>query len=183
MSRLANCGGHRRHALRILLIVAFVVGGFVVEVTVGAVSHPAYAHAQLLETSPVDEAVAAARGVPVRLLGVAFLALVGVVCAESTQAVGGLLVLGLIAAPAGAAHRLTSRPYLGILLSAVIGVGAMWAGLAFSFYVPTVPPSFSIMSAAALAYVAAAATTTVFGVRADHALRRNVWRSRLHLSA
>jgi copper transport protein len=46
--------------LRILLIVAFVVGGFVAQVTVGAVSRPAYAHAQLLETSPVDEAVAAA---------------------------------------------------------------------------------------------------------------------------
>ena len=131
----------------------------------------------------LDEAVATARGVPVRLLGVAFLALVGVVCAESTQAVGGLLVLGLIAAPAGAAHRLTSRPYLGLALSAVIGAGAMWAGLAFSFYVPNVPPSFSIMSAATLAYIAAAAATAVSGGRADHAVRRNLTRSRLHLSA
>lgn len=60
MFRLANRSGHRRRTVRILLIVAFVLGGFVVEVTVGALSRPAYAHAQLLQTSPVDEAVAAA---------------------------------------------------------------------------------------------------------------------------
>ena len=38
-------------------------------------------------------------GVPVRALGVAFLALLGVVAAEATQAVGALLLLGLLAAP------------------------------------------------------------------------------------
>ncbi len=104
----------------------------------------------------IDEAVAAARGVPVRVLGIAFLALVGVVCAESVQAVGGLLFLGLIAAPAGAAHRLTTRPIAGVLLCAGIAVASMWAGLAFSYYVPGTPPSFAIITAAALAYLFAA---------------------------
>ena len=42
----------------------------------------------------LDEAVAAARGVPVRALGVAFLVLVGVCAAEATQAVGALLLVG-----------------------------------------------------------------------------------------
>lgn len=60
----------------------------------------------------VDGAVAAARGVPVRLLGYGFLALVGAATCEATQAVGALLLLGLLAAPAGTAQRLTSRPYL-----------------------------------------------------------------------
>ena len=105
----------------------------------------------------LDEAVAAARGVPVRLLGVGFLALVGVVCAESAQTVGALLLLGLIAAPAGAARRLTSRPFMAMALSAGIGVGCMWAGLLFSFYLPVLRPSFAIMSAATLAYVGAVA--------------------------
>ena len=55
----------------------------------------------------LDAAVAAAQGVPVRALGLVFLALVGLVAAQATQAVGALLLLGLLAAPAGAAHRLT----------------------------------------------------------------------------
>lgn len=107
----------------------------------------------------LDEAVAAARGVPVRVLGVGFLVVVGVVAAESAQAVGGLLLLGLVAAPAGAAHRLTTRPYPGLLLSAVIGVAAMWVGLLFSYYVSSAPPSFAILSAATLAYIVAALAT------------------------
>ena len=59
----------------------------------------------------LDEAVAAAAGVPVRLLGVVFLVLVAATTAEATEAVGALLVLGLVAAPAGAAQQLTARPY------------------------------------------------------------------------
>ena len=51
-------------------------------------------------------------GVPVRALGFGFLALVGATAAEATQAVGALLLLGLLAAPAGTAQRLTARPYL-----------------------------------------------------------------------
>ena len=47
------------------------------------------------------------------LLGLTFLALVGLDAAEATQAVGALLLLGLLAAPAGAAHRLTANPYRG----------------------------------------------------------------------
>ncbi|HZU56783.1 MAG TPA: ABC transporter ATP-binding protein [Actinocrinis sp.] len=51
----------------------------------------------------LDPAVAAARGVPVRTLSFAFLDLVGVTTTEATQAVGALLLLGLLAAPAGIA--------------------------------------------------------------------------------
>ena len=69
----------------------------------------------------IDEAVAAARGVPVRLLGVGFLVLVGVTAAEATQAVGALLLVGLVAAPAGAAQRLTDRPWRGLAIAAGAG--------------------------------------------------------------
>jgi zinc/manganese transport system permease protein len=100
----------------------------------------------------VDEAVAAARGVPVRLLGVGFLVLVGACAAEATQAVGSLLLLGLLAAPAGAAIRLTDRPLRGLALSAGLGLAEMWAGLALSYAVPTLPPSFGIMAAATAVY-------------------------------
>jgi zinc/manganese transport system permease protein len=103
----------------------------------------------------VDENVAAARGVPVRLLGYGFLALVGATAAESTQVVGALLILGLLAAPAGAATRLTSRPLRGLGLSAGIGVASMWLGLTASYVVPALPPSFAILAVATLSYLAA----------------------------
>jgi zinc/manganese transport system permease protein len=106
----------------------------------------------------LDEAVAAARGVPVRALGIVFLGLVGVCAAEATQAVGALLLLGLIAAPAGAAQRLTNRPYLAFWLSGAIAIIAVWAGITISYMVADVPPSFAIMAVAAAIYLTAFAT-------------------------
>ncbi|WBO62897.1 metal ABC transporter permease [Streptomyces camelliae] len=102
----------------------------------------------------LDEAVAAARGVPVRLLGYGFLALAGISAAEATQAVGSLLLLGLLAAPAGAAIRVTDRPYRALALSAGLAVLEMWAGLFTSYAVPKMPPSFAIMAAATAVYAA-----------------------------
>ncbi|MEU2772085.1 metal ABC transporter permease [Streptomyces sp. NPDC007162] len=102
----------------------------------------------------LDEAVAAARGVPVRLLGYGFLALAGISAAEATQAVGSLLLLGLLAAPAGAALRLTDRPYRALALSAGLAVLEMWAGLFASYAVPRMPPSFAIMAVATAVYAA-----------------------------
>jgi zinc/manganese transport system permease protein len=100
----------------------------------------------------VDAAVAAARGLPVRTLGIGFLALLGLAAAETTQVVGALLLLGLLAAPAAAAQRLCVRPYAGLTLSVVVAVAATWAGLAISYAVPRVPPSFAIVGAAVLIY-------------------------------
>src|SRR6202171_2218061 len=68
----------------------------------------------------LDTAVARAQGVPVRALGLVFLVLLGLVAAQASQAVGALLLLGLLAAPAGAAHKLTTSPFRGLLLSAVL---------------------------------------------------------------
>jgi zinc/manganese transport system permease protein len=53
----------------------------------------------------------------------------GATAAEGTQAVGALLLLGLVAAPAGAAHRWTTNPFTGLALSATLAVGCMVAGL------------------------------------------------------
>jgi zinc/manganese transport system permease protein len=107
----------------------------------------------------LDPDVAQARGVPVRLLGFAFLAMVGVTAAEASQVVGALLILGLLAAPAGAATRLTAKPLAAFGLSAVIAVASMWIGLTTSYLVPALPPSFTILTTATLAYVLALITT------------------------
>ena len=102
----------------------------------------------------LDEAVAASRGVPVRLLGFGFLAQVGITTAEATQVVGALLILGLLAAPAGAAVQLTTRPWVALALSAGIAVGSVWLGLGTAYLV-RVPPSFAILAVATVAYLAA----------------------------
>ncbi len=107
----------------------------------------------------LDENVAAARGVPVRLLGLGFLALVGGTAAESAQVVGALLILGLLAAPAGAATRLTARPFFAMGLSAAIAVGSTWIGLTASYLVPRMPPSFAILVVATAAFLAAIAVS------------------------
>jgi zinc/manganese transport system permease protein len=111
--------------------------------------------------STIDEAVAAARGVPVRLLGYGFLVLVGACAAEATQAVGALLLLGLLAAPAGTAHRLTTRPYVGLAVAAVLAVAEMSAGLALSAIAPRIPPSFAILAVAAGVYAIVLAASTL----------------------
>jgi zinc/manganese transport system permease protein len=107
----------------------------------------------------IDPVVAAARGVPVRALGLVFLALLGATAGEATQAVGALLLLGLLAAPAGAAHRLTPNPYLALGLSAALAVGAMWLGLMLSYAVPGLPPSSAVVGLAAAIYLLALALT------------------------
>jgi len=126
-------------------VVASVVAAALLTVMLGV--------ARPLLFASLDEAVAAARGVPVRALGIGFLLVVGGVAAESTQVVGAMLLLGLLAAPAGAAQRLTDRPYPAMALAAGLAVVAMTVGLVGSYLVPKVPPSFAVISVACLIYV------------------------------
>jgi zinc/manganese transport system permease protein len=103
----------------------------------------------------LDPAVAIARGVPAGLLGTLFLVLVGADAAEATQAVGALLLLGLLAAPAGAAHRLTANPYRGMALSAAFALASVWIGIAISYRSAALPPSSAIVLVAGAIYVLA----------------------------
>jgi zinc/manganese transport system permease protein len=113
----------------------------------------------------LDEAVAAARNIPVRALGVGFLAVVGATAAEATQAVGALLLLGLIAAPAGTAVLLTNRPFVGLAVSGGLAVGATVIGLFVSALLPRVPPSFAIIFVATVVF---AATWVATSRRSNH---------------
>jgi zinc/manganese transport system permease protein len=108
-----------------------------------------------------DAAVAAAQGVPVRLLGVVFLGIVGLVAGQASQAVGALLLLGLLAAPAGAAHTLTANPLRGLALSAALAVASVWIGLTLSYVFPTLPPSSMIVVVAVASYALALVLTRI----------------------
>jgi zinc/manganese transport system permease protein len=107
----------------------------------------------------IDPAVAQAVGVPTRLLSTLFLAVVGATVAEASQIIGALVVLGLLAAPSAAAARLTTRPWHGFWLSAVLATAAIWIGVTIAYAVPAAPPTFTIMSTAATIYLMAAVTS------------------------
>jgi zinc/manganese transport system permease protein len=102
---------------------------------------------------------AAARGVRVGLLGAAFLVLLAIDAGEATQAVGALLLLGLIAAPAGAAVRLTADPTLGLAVSVGAALLSVWGGIGLAYALPSLPPSSAIIGIAVAIYAAAFAVT------------------------
>jgi zinc/manganese transport system permease protein len=101
------------------------------------------AMARPLLFASVDPEVAVARGLPVRLLGAAFMLLVGVTVAQAVPAVGALLVFALLLTPAATARLLSNRPYAALCLSAGLALAITWVGLFVAFYLPF-PVSFDI---------------------------------------
>jgi zinc/manganese transport system permease protein len=122
----------------------------------GAVAACLLLLARPLLFASIDPVTAGVRGVPVRLVGSAFLVLLALDTAEAAQAVGALLLLGLLAAPAGAALRLTARPALALALSVAFALSSVWAGVALAYAFQSLPPSTAIVGVAAAIYVAAA---------------------------
>jgi zinc/manganese transport system permease protein len=95
----------------------------------------------------LDPTIAQVRGVPVRLVGIAFIGLVAVTVTEAVQVVGALLVLALLVMPAATAQRWTSRPFIALVLSAALAVLLTWSGLILGYYKPY-PVSFFITTLA-----------------------------------
>jgi zinc/manganese transport system permease protein len=100
----------------------------------------------------VDPDVAAARGVPVRVLGIVFAALVGVVAAQAVQIVGALLVMSLLITPAAAAARVVTAPAAAIVTSVLFAEFAAVGGLVLSL-APGVPVSVFVATISFLIYL------------------------------
>lgn len=77
----------------------------------------------------LDADVAAARGVPTRLLSFVFMLLLGLIVAVSVQIIGALLVLALLVTPAAAAMRVSASPVLVPVLSVLFGLTAAVGGI------------------------------------------------------
>jgi zinc/manganese transport system permease protein len=92
--------------------------------------------------------LAAARGLPMRLLSVAFLGLVGLAVAVSAQVVGVLLVFSLLVGPAAVAQRLTVRVPRGVALAVGLALAEGVGGVTLAFYTDW-PASFWISALAA----------------------------------
>lgn len=90
----------------------------------------------------VDPEVAAARGVPVKLLSIVFLYILAFTVTAAAQIVGTLLVLSLAITPAAAAIRLATKPQtvitLSVLFALLAGVGGIIVSLASNTLKPSV---------------------------------------------
>ena len=116
-----------------VVITVLVVGGLVL------VWRP-------LTFASVDPDVAAARGVPTRMLSLVFMLLLGLAVAMAVQVVGALLVLSLLITPAAAATRVSASPLwvpvLSVLFAEVSAIGgillALGASVPISPYITTI---------------------------------------------
>jgi zinc/manganese transport system permease protein len=95
--------------------------------------------------------LAEAKGVPLRFVSTAFLAIVALAVAESAQIVGILLVFSLMVGPPATAQRLVTGLWSGMALSAVIALADAWVGIAIAYQTDW-PVSFCIALLSALGY-------------------------------
>src|SRR6202158_3712121 len=123
-----------------------LVAGIVTVVALIAIYRP-------LLFSSVDEDLASAKGVPVTVLSIAFMAILAVAVTEAVQVVGVLLIFALIVTPAAIAVRFTSRPPRAIAIGIVLALAFTWLGLSIAYYSPH-PVSFFITSLAFGTYLA-----------------------------
>lgn len=115
----------------------------------------------------VDPDVAAARGVPVRLLGPLFVVLLGCSVAVSIQVIGALLILTLLCTPAAAALQVTSSPFWVPVLSMTFAFVSMVGGILLALGT-TIPISPYVTTLAFAIYV----VCRIVGALRERSLRR-----------
>ncbi len=114
--------------------------------------------------SSLSPDLAAARGVPVRLVGTLYLIAMAVAVALSAVTIGAILSTALLVGPAAAALSLTRRPGRAIAAASLIGVAVMWLGLLLAYDSYDWPPlhhgwpvSFFVVTLVLLVYLGARA--------------------------
>jgi zinc/manganese transport system permease protein len=147
-------------------VTVTLVAGIVTLVAIIAIYRP-------LLFSSVDEDLAAAKGVPVTALSIAFMVILAVAVTEAVQVVGVLLIFALIVTPAAIAVRFTSRPALAIAYGIGLALAFTWLGLTIAFYSPH-PVSFFITSLAFATYIV---------VRISEPVRARIARTPLNATA
>jgi zinc/manganese transport system permease protein len=117
-----------------------VFGGFTVllALALAVIARP-------LTFASVNPAVAQAKGLPVKGLGIAFTVLLALVVTMAVQVVGTLLLFSLVVTPAATALALTPRPGRVAVVGTAIGIVSVAAGLVVAAMF-NLPPSFVIVS-------------------------------------
>ncbi|MEV7610852.1 zinc ABC transporter permease AztB [Microbacterium sp. NPDC089320] len=119
----------------------------------------------------LDARIAAVLGLGPRIAQAALVGLVTLAVVASYQAVGSMLVVGLLLAPAVAAGHWTTRIPTRMALAAVFGVAAVFIGLLVSWYAATAAGASVAASAILLACLSWVARTALdsHGTRAQRA--------------
>ena len=133
--------------------------------TVAGLALAAAAHRPLVALA-IDPRTAAVLGLAPRAAQAALVALVTLAVVASYQAVGSLLVVGLLLAPAVAAAQWTSRIPSRMLLAGALGVVAVTAGLLLSWHAGTAAGASIALAAIGLAGLSWALRTARDGLRA-----------------
>jgi zinc/manganese transport system permease protein len=109
----------------------------------------------------VSPEMAAARGIPVRLVGALYLLALALATALAAITIGTILSTALLIGPAAAALRLTRRPLRAMLTAAALGIGAVWVGIVLAYDSYHWPPhehgwpvSFFVVALVFLGYLA-----------------------------
>ena len=118
--------------------------------------------ARVLLLTSLSPDIAAARGVPVRAVGAAFLMALAVSVALSAMIIGAVLSTALLIGPAATALRVTKGPVRAAAVAAGLGVAAVWLGIVLaydSYYWPPAgrgwPVSFFVVTLVVGAYLLA----------------------------
>jgi zinc/manganese transport system permease protein len=117
--------------------------------------------ARPLLLSSLSPDIAAARGVPVRLLGAAFLMALAISVALSAVIIGAVLSTALLIGPAATALRIAKGPVKAMVTAAAVGTAATWLGVLLSYDSQNWPPnhggdwpvSFFVVALVVLAYL------------------------------
>ncbi|HEX3960068.1 MAG TPA: metal ABC transporter permease [Trebonia sp.] len=88
---------------------------------------------RVLLLTALSPELAAARGVPVRAVGAAYLATLAIAVSLSSVAIGAVLSTALLIGPAATALRLARSPGRSMIAAAVIGTAATWLGILLSY--------------------------------------------------
>ncbi len=132
-------------------IVVFAVVTLVIAVVLAVIARP-------LTLASISPEVAAAKGVPVRFLGVCFLVLMALATTIAVQVVGTLLLFALLVTPPAAALRFSARPGVVCALGTSFGVVSVVSGLVVAV-VFNLPPSFFIVTISTVIWVVSMALT------------------------
>ena len=131
------------------MIATLAVLGLITLAALAAIMRP-------LVFASLQPELAEAKGVPLRFIATAFLAIVALAVSECAQIVGVLLVFTLMVGPPAAAQRLTTRLWSGLALSAGLALAEAWLGITIAYYTDW-PVSFCIAVLSALGYFASLA--------------------------
>lgn len=108
----------------------------------------------------VDRDVAQAGGVPVGFIDAAFLLILALAIAATSQITGALLVFALLVAPPACAQLVTTRPLAGLALSVGFALAIVWLGLGIAYF-SIYPVGFYVTTLAFGLYVLLRAGTAI----------------------